>query len=352
MQGSQNTYGVKYQARCIAAVVADTQRTRFLVGTLSLREENEIHLLQIGDKTGALAFDGLYTHPSEIWGLSACPFDVSILSTVYASAGEFGAAIWKLPERARGAANTPLQKLASLDGHTQRIKCTLWFPKGKHHQIVSIDAENLYVWDLDPSGKPAKELGRVSSGLQQMAGGCWSPHDVDIVATACGTSLKCWDLRTMREASTVDQAHAGQVRDLDYNPKRQHTIVTSGDDSKVRVWDLRMSGMPLSELPGHAHWTLRVQYNRRYEELILSAGTDAMVNLWYVPPPAEGKSKSSLSSPKISDPLVRSHHEHEDSIYGIAWSARDPWVFASLSYDGNVYIDYVTQAVRKKLTSK
>ncbi|XP_024529669.1 EARP-interacting protein homolog [Selaginella moellendorffii] len=54
---------------------------------------------------------------------------------------------------------------------------------------------------------------------------CWSLHDIEIVATACGTSLKCWDLRTMKEASTVDQAHAGQVRDLDFNPKWQHTTV-------------------------------------------------------------------------------------------------------------------------------
>lgn len=31
------------QARCIAPYVADPQRTRFLVGTQSLREENEVN---------------------------------------------------------------------------------------------------------------------------------------------------------------------------------------------------------------------------------------------------------------------------------------------------------------------
>jgi WD40 repeat protein len=33
---------------------------------------------------------------------------------------------------------------------------------------------------------------------------------------------------------------------------------------------------------------------------------------------------------------ARSYDEHEDSVYGLAWSAADPWLFASLSYDGRV----------------
>jgi len=37
-------YGLKYQARCIANVAADSQRTSFLVGTLSLRKEDEFVL--------------------------------------------------------------------------------------------------------------------------------------------------------------------------------------------------------------------------------------------------------------------------------------------------------------------
>jgi hypothetical protein len=43
MQGSHGSaYGLKYQARSIAAQVADTENTRWLVGTLSLREDNEV----------------------------------------------------------------------------------------------------------------------------------------------------------------------------------------------------------------------------------------------------------------------------------------------------------------------
>lgn len=36
------------------------------------------------------------------------------------------------------------------------INSTLWWPSGKHNQLVSIDAENLYLWDIDTSLKTAQ----------------------------------------------------------------------------------------------------------------------------------------------------------------------------------------------------
>ncbi len=39
------------------------------------------------------------------------------------------------------------------------------------------------------------------------------------------------------------------------------------------------------------------------------------------------------------DGKVRSFDEHEDSVYGLAWSCADPWLFASLSYDGRMVVN-------------
>jgi WD40 repeat protein len=36
------------------------------------------------------------------------------------------------------------------------------------------------------------------------------------------------------------------------------------------------------------------------------------------------------------NPLLNSYTDYEDSVYGLAWSSREPWIFASLSYDGRV----------------
>ncbi|CAM6035432.1 unnamed protein product [Sphagnum compactum] len=358
MQGSHGSaYGLKYQARSIAAQVADTENTRWLVGTLSLREDNEVHLIQLADNSADILCEGLYTHQNEIWDLAACPFDSQFFSTVYASGGDFGAAIWRIPERGQGGNRVlPLQNVVNLQGHTHKIKCTLWWPSGKHNQLVSIDAENLYLWDIDTSLKTAQVHGFASAGeLSHMASGCWDPHDVNHVATATDVSVQCWDLRSMNQTNKIEQAHMLQVRHLDFNPKKQHIMITAGDDSRIRIWDLKMPNIPLQELPGHQHWAYRVQYNPKYEELVLSSGTDSRVNLWHVALALSGdaKPRSPFGSPKgPSDSLLRAYTEQEDSVYGLAWSTRDPWVFASVSYDGRVMVDSVPQSVRKQLTSR
>lgn len=41
--------------------------------------------------------------------------------------------------------------------------------------------------------------------------------------------------------------------------------------------------------------------------------------------------------------------EHEDSVYGLAWSAADPWVLASMSYDGRVAVNHVPKNLKYKI---
>lgn len=41
--------------------------------------------------------------------------------------------------------------------------------------------------------------------------------------------------------------------------------------------------------------------------------------------------------------------EHEDSVYGLAWSTADPWLVASLSYDGRVVLHRVPKSIKYKI---
>lgn len=344
-----SAYGVKYQARCIAAVTADLQHTCFLVGTLSLREENEVHLIRYTGSSGDLTCEGLYSHQHEIWDLACCPFDPLIFSTVHASGGDYGATLWRMSEHPKSSSQ--LQKLASLDGHAKKIKSTLWWQGGfRHNQLLSIDEETLYVWNIDASGTSVQVNGQLSAGLfYHMTSGAWDPHDFNSVATACESCVQCWDLRSMKQTQSIEHAY---VRHIDYNPKKQHIFMTAGDESRIRIWDRRMLGTFLFELPGHSHWTWRVCYNPKFDEFLLSAGTDSLVNLWMVGTfqVEDTGSKSPQDSPRAQvDPLIRSYNGHEDSVYGIAWSSREPWIFASLSYDGRVLVESVPQNIAKEM---
>ncbi|XP_010242861.1 PREDICTED: WD repeat-containing protein DWA2 [Nelumbo nucifera] len=344
MQGGSTGvgYGLKYQARCIVDVKADTDHTSFIAGTLSLKEENEVHLIRLSSAGTELICEGLFSHPNEIWDLSSCPYNPRIFSTVFSSGESYGAAVWQIPEL-YGQSNSPqLEQLASLDAHTCKIKCILWWPSGRTDKLISIDERNIFLWRLDSAKKTAKVQSQETVGmLHSFSGGAWDPHDQNAVAATCDSSIQFWDIRMMKKTNSIEHAHA---RNVDYNTKKQNIIVSAEDESGIRIWDLRMPKIPIRELPGHAHWTWAVRVNPEYDELILSAGTDSAVNLWFASATSseDSKSESLLESPtRKVDPLLNSYNDYEDSVYGLAWSSREPWIFASLSYDGRVVVESV-----------
>lgn len=55
-------------------------------------------------------------------------------------------------------------------------------------------------------------------------------------------------------------------------------------------------------------------------------------------------------SPRSQEPpqdgVIATYEEHEDSVYAVDWSSADPWLFASLSYDGRLVINRVPRALK------
>ena len=50
-----------------------------------------------------------------------------------------------------------------------------------------------------------------------------------------------------------------------------------------------------------------------------------------------------------ADGVIATYEEHEDSVYAVEWSSADPWVFASLSYDGRLVINRVPRTEKYKI---
>lgn len=51
----------------------------------------------------------------------------------------------------------------------------------------------------------------------------------------------------------------------------------------------------------------------------------------------------------LTDGVLCRYDEHEDSVYAAEWSAADPWVFASLSYDGRLVINRVPRNTKYQI---
>ena len=56
-----------------------------------------------------------------------------------------------------------------------------------------------------------------------------------------------------------------------------------------------------------------------------------------------------FSKNTLADGVVRCYEEHENSVYSAVWSTADPWVFASLSYDGRLVINHVPRQTKYQI---
>ncbi|TVU04589.1 hypothetical protein EJB05_47708, partial [Eragrostis curvula] len=190
------------QARCIADVRAEAGSTTFLAGTLSLKEENEVHLIRLSPAEGELVCDGLFYHPNEIWDLKSCPFDHRVFSTVYTSGEGYGAAVWKIPEL-YGQSNSPqLEQLFTLDGHTGKIR------------RKSSAIEHAHIRDVD-----------------------YNPKKQNIIATAEDEfGIHLWDLRMLKHPLKDLAGHSHWTWAVRHNPEHDELILSAGTDSTVNLW--------------------------------------------------------------------------------------------------------------------
>lgn len=196
--GSTSIYGLPHKARCLAAQVARDDRSRFFAGTLSLKEENEIHLIEVQEDEEITRVSVL-PHPPEIWGLAPSPTEETLLFTVYSTLDAEGtalrndASLWRLNEEESRLEE--VQKLSSSEGSgdLSTTRSVHWEHGGE--SVTSIDDHNLRLW------KVAEADVRLESTLHageksKLTTGCWDPHFSKIFATTSDTTVKVWDLRS------------------------------------------------------------------------------------------------------------------------------------------------------------
>ena len=132
------SYVLKRQARALTALEGDTDRNRFLVASLELRDTNELQVLDFNEDTNEVVCMRAYTHPHETWHMASCPAPehVELVTTVY-STGTEQRAVRPRPRHphhphrprpcARGARATHTQRAARIRSATVPSPAqTLW----------------------------------------------------------------------------------------------------------------------------------------------------------------------------------------------------------------------------------
>ncbi|XP_072782125.1 EARP and GARP complex-interacting protein 1 isoform X2 [Taeniopygia guttata] len=333
-------YGLEFQARALTPQTAETDAIRFLVGTQSLRYDNQIHIIDFDDENNIINKNVLLHQVGEIWHISTSPADKGILATCYNKTSDTKvmtcAAVWRMPkELESGSHESPddsssntqtLELLCHLDNTAHgNMACVMWEPMGDGKKIISLADNNILLWDLQESSTKAvldpreaqkmhkvwiesaeettvnisvyrfevtcqqivRTLPQLSSstalegkGQLKFTSGRWSPHhNCTQIATANDTTVRGWDTRSMRQIYCIENAHGQLVRDLDFNPNKQYYLASCGDDCKVKFWDTRNVTEPVKTLEEHSHWVWNVRYNHSHDQLILTGSSDSRVIL-------------------------------------------------------------------------
>ncbi|XP_009078552.1 PREDICTED: protein TSSC1-like, partial [Acanthisitta chloris] len=157
-------------ARALTPQTAETDAIRFLVGTQSLRYDNQIHIIDFDDENNIINKNVLLHQVGEIWHISTSPADRGVLATCYNKTSDTKvmtcAAVWRMPkELESGSHESPddsssntqtLELLCHLDNTAHgNMACVMWEPMGDGKKIISLADNNILLWDLQESSDKA-----------------------------------------------------------------------------------------------------------------------------------------------------------------------------------------------------
>lgn len=396
-------------SKCVAAVKADRIEARFLVGGCSIQDDglNQIHVVRYHSDVNVVAVDAALAHPTgPIQKLATSPQDRTLVLSLAEQATKVS--LYKLPHAVMDLTNelvldsdttdygygssshaddydmaSDTQSTASsLQGGNLEQKAALEASPGAKMldmtwresfeddtatpgDVLTVDDQGMVTqWDLSlgtAESVHSVQATSESAPTMSLPRVIWDPHQSNAAAVSWGRGVSFLDVRAgaLGGPSTIARAHRYGVTDMDYNPNKPYTLVTSGMDGVVKYWDTRTTRRPLLIAKGgHSHYAWSVRYNPFHDQLVLSTGTDAVVNLWRVStissaplltledaPRGRGESGSETSAPNVR--VVR--QEMSDSVYSAAWSAADAWQYMAVTYDGRVALHHVPSKEKYKI---
>lgn len=230
-----------------------------------------------------------------------------------------------------------------------------WMP-GDESKLMILAENRFQLHDVNASTEPVSVGKLEGKGFNELTFGAWNPHqNCQQYATVNEYHIRGWDVKSMKQCWNFESPGNQVVRSIDFNPNKQYYMITCGDDGAFRIWDTRSLKKSLAVRNDHSHWVWSAKYNQYHDQLILSSSSDGHVVL---------SSMASLSSEphghiiedeetdkesSLEDGKIRTFDDHEDSVYCAEWSASDPWVFASLSYDGRLVINHVPRTIKFRI---
>ncbi|XP_017842994.2 EARP-interacting protein homolog [Drosophila busckii] len=376
MEENSLIYGLELQARALTPQYGESNDVCFFIATNSLKPTNQVHLLQYDEESGTTQAKIFEHAMGEVWKLNSCPYDPKLLATVYnVQKGvqvQSQAALLTLPTDSLDLSSQqikseyiPWDHVEVLDTSNLGEQCfkTVEFHPSQEQTLACVLSNKLAIMQrAESSTRVVAETSGAVKHMSSFTSGKWSHHHQGHQFIVLhDTSVRAYDIRDSQHCAwSIDDAHGQMVRDLDCNPNKQCHFVTGGDDGYLKVWDCRTVKSPVFERSDHSHWVWSVRFNTFHDQLLLSSSSDCKVLLTCAGSVSSETSSAQEPEDKsvdilqerhkvLSDGLLQTFDQHEDSVYCAEWSNVDPWIFASLSYDGRVIISKVPKQFKYQI---
>ncbi|XP_054734853.1 EARP-interacting protein homolog [Anastrepha obliqua] len=351
-------YGLELQARALTPQYGEGNEVRFFIATNSLKPTNQVHLLEFNEEKANVK-SKIFEHSlGEVWKLNSSPHDENLLASCYnvlkGTQVQTNAALLQLPtnldEDNAKMEFIPWQKMETLDTEKlgDKVKTVEFHPSFKKSLACVVDGKVAIFDRAESQTRLISEIvvPNAQKNSPPLTTGKWAHHHQGHqFLTLHDCSVRSYDIRdTQHCAWSIEHAHSQLIRDLDCNPNKQCHIVTGGDDGAIKVWDCRMAKEAVFARNDHAHWVWTVRFNTFHDQLILSSSSDCKVLLTCAGSVCSEATSDAMPEERrrlLPDGLLQTFDQHEDSVYCVEWSNVDPWIFASLSYDGRLLISKV-----------
>jgi WD40 repeat protein len=303
----------------------------FLDGMLGVYDVSEKRLTKVINNA----------HTNTIFSCTFLPTDASVLAT----AGADGlVCLWSVPELRAIDKFTPSDKSRMLD---------LCFSPGGGYAAFGTARGELIVYSMKAKTIIVQEKLHRSSIL----GVAWSPHDLNVVATASGDSRSVLYNIEKRKAMTVI-ALKGKLKRIRWSPKSPSIAIGCEDGSLYVQNDggayqvIPGSGSPLFDVAYNPFNELQIASTNDAGELLLFNTSTSSVEVW---PGHTGPARAVLWSPIIENLLFSGGYDgklimwnaqtkerltsiaaHPNHIYSLAIHPDHPMLLASVSRDETV----------------
>lgn len=272
-------------------------------------------------------------------------------------------AILRIPDATESADLLEFADIEILDTepYGSEVKTTEFHPSNMNLIASIVDNKVLLFNRAESKSQVVAEI----SG-KKFGGGMWSNANQFLALYENG--VRSYDIRDPNHVAwQIDDAHSQQVRDIDVNPNKAFHIATVGDDAILKIFDVRNNKEPVFSRRDHLHWIFSVSFNKFHDQLILTSSSDGKVLLTCASSCSSEAPKDISSSggndldvenedefqqtrkSHLSDGLLETFEQHEESVYCVEWSAADPWIFASVSYDGRVIVSRIPKKYKYQI---